>query len=190
MRVKGVALIVGLGLATACSTLEVHTDHDPRANFSEYKTYAWAPESSSKRAADISGVPSELIERRIRSAVDASLSSKGLKLAETPEKADLLVDDHLTQREQVESSGTSVGVGYGGGYGPWGAGIGFPVGNVRQYTQGTLVIDLIDADTKKLVWRGIASDALETPENSQEQINDAVAETLERFPPGAENKKG
>jgi hypothetical protein len=57
---------------------------------------------------------------------------------------------------------------------------------IRQYEEGTLVIDFVDAASRKLVWRGTGSGALEsepTPEETTRGIDRAVAKILEQFPP-------
>lgn len=168
----------------ACSTLEVHSDYDPRADFAQYRTYSWAPDAASKPASDISGVPSDLMESRIRAAIESQLGTRGLKQAKGGEKPDLLVRDQFAQSQQVEATGAGYSLGLGYGYGPWYGAFGGPsFPSVRQYTQGTLVIDLIDAETKRLVWRGIASDETAAPDESTEQINEVVAETLQKYPP-------
>jgi hypothetical protein len=182
---KGYLHSIGIiaSVLAACSTLRVSSDYDPKANFSQYRTYAW-PKEHASMAVDISGVPSGLIEQRIRSAVDAQLQVKGLRKVKDEERPDLYVYDHVTQRQKLESYGAGFGLGYGYGYGPWGVGgIASPIYNIRQYTEGTLVLDLVNAQNHQLVWRGIASDIVEEPKKSAEKIHHAVAETLKEFPP-------
>lgn len=50
---------------------------------------------------------------------------------------------------------------------------------------GTLVIDILDAETHELLWRGSAEGALidRRSDQSQEEIDAIVREVLERFPP-------
>jgi hypothetical protein len=53
---------------------------------------------------------------------------------------------------------------------------------VRQYKQGTLIIDLIDASTKELVWRGVGKSEI-TNEDREEQIKQVVSDILAKYPP-------
>ena len=172
---------LGLTWIAACSSLDVYTDHDPAANFSNYHTYAWLPESSGRAAPDISGMPSDLMEWRIRAAVDSQLGAKGLRKASSEERPDLMISDRVTQKEKVNA--TEGGAGFGYGWGPWSGGLSNPSSDIRQYTEGTLVLDFIDAGSKRLVWRGIASDVVEEPGKSAEKINQAVSKTLAKYPP-------
>jgi hypothetical protein len=175
--------VLALGGA-ACSTLSVHADHDPRADFTRYHTYAWSPDSGSKPASDISGLPSDLMENRIRATIEAQLATRGLKPAKAGEKPDLFVRDQLVQRQMLEGSGAGYSVGFGYGYGPWYGAIGGPLyPSVRQFTEGTLVIDLIDVDNHRLVWRGLANDELANLDDSPQQVDQIVTETLRRYPP-------
>ena len=86
---------------------------------------------------------------------------------------------------ESEPIDTRVGFGYGT-YGRRG-GIGIGTGtSVRQYDQGTLVIDFIDAATEQLVWRGTGSDRLYnqlTPEETTSKVNNLVKKIMEQYPP-------
>jgi hypothetical protein len=76
----------------------------------------------------------------------------------------------------------TVPVGYGWGW--WGfAGT---ETYVDQYEQGTLILDVIDAGSNKLIWRGSAAARVvddKTPEERTRRVNEAVEKILERFPP-------
>lgn len=72
---------------------------------------------------------------------------------------------------------------YGGFYYPWYYGPS-PV-TVSQYTEGTLFIDLLDANKKELVWQGIGTGALSTSsvERKEARIKEFVAEIMAEYPP-------
>jgi len=58
--------------------------------------------------------------------------------------------------------------------------------DVYQYQEGSLIIDIVDTKTHKLIWRGTARKVLDTnptPEERTATINAAVAKILEAFPP-------
>ena len=55
-----------------------------------------------------------------------------------------------------------------------------------EYLQGTLVLDIIDARTNELIWRGWANTVLDhdpEPEEVHMYVNEAVRKMLEEFPP-------
>ena len=57
-----------------------------------------------------------------------------------------------------------------------------------QYEEGSLILDFVDAKSKKLIWRGSAKaqiDNVDTPEKSEKLINEAVKEILKEYPPSS-----
>ena len=78
--------------------------------------------------------------------------------------------------------------GFGGGWG-WrrfgGGGFGEATTTTETYKVGTLVVDLFDTKTKKLIWRGVSSDTLSN--NSDKNIKNldkGVEKIFKQFPPG------
>jgi hypothetical protein len=143
---------------------KVNVDSDSSANFGQYRTYAWT-----------AGTPAAnpLAEERIHAAVEQQLAGKGFAPAESP---DVFVATHLTTREQKEL----VANGFGGGF----AFGGYATAQVETYVQGTLVVDLYDAHTKQLVWRGTGTGtASDKPEKNTEKMNKALAKMFEQYPP-------
>jgi hypothetical protein len=60
------------------------------------------------------------------------------------------------------------------------------VATVEQIPMGTLIVDLVDATAKELVWRGTATDTLKpraTPAEKEAPLSRAIAKMLEGFPP-------
>jgi hypothetical protein len=154
----------------ACSGLEVETEHDRKVNFSRFRTYAW-----------IAGVPARdpAIESQIHEAVDRELPFKGLVKAEEPAAPDLFVSTYVSVEEnrivQPDQWGYDLGP----------VGMGSSRVNVLTLPLGTLLVDLVDARTKKLVWRGQVSRAVDR-QISQEAIRKAVREVFRGYPPETE----
>ena len=158
-------------------------DYDVAADFSAYKTYAWSEktdEATSKSQAD-----SPLVHKRVRADIDENLQAKGLRSVDAAQ-ADLLVTYHLSVAVTGHtSSSVSIGVGSFGPHSSVGLSVGAPVGG-RAIKEGTLVIDLIDAKTKALVWQGSTSRKVSrspTPEKTNAKIDEAVGEILAKYPP-------
>jgi hypothetical protein len=78
---------------------------------------------------------------RLHSAVDAQLRGKGLTTNTT--RPDVIVATHVTTKERKEL------VANGFGYGPWGLGGGIGTASVETFVDGTLVVDLYDAQDEK-----------------------------------------
>ena len=83
---------------------------------------------------------------------------------------------------------------YSGGYGGYGwrgmGGMGWAsTTTVNEYTVGTLVVDIFDAKTKQLVFRGTASDELsDKPEKNAKKLAKASDKLFKDFPPGSVKK--
>ena len=100
---------------------------------------------------------------------------------------DFYVGFHLSLESRLDVRTINGHYGYGGygRHGRWGT-VGYPETRVRQYEQGTLIIDVADATHKKLVWRGWASDRLTrnpSQEDSERRVREVVAKVMEQFPP-------
>jgi hypothetical protein len=57
--------------------------------------------------------------------------------------------------------------------------------DVYQYREGTLIIDLMDANNNNLIWRGWGTAILDNGDIdlTEEKINHAVYKILKEFPP-------
>lgn len=170
--------VFALGLAAGCSSYQITSDYDSDAPFATYKTYKWVVDP-----ANASGnllLKNQLVGKRVKNATDGELAAKGMTLV-TSGDSDVMVAAHLTTQEKLNITDW----GYRWGPGPY-YGYG-PNVDVNQYTEGTLVIDMIDAKTKELVWRGLATGAIAStpppPEELEARIKDVVGSILAEYPP-------
>ena len=165
-------------LLTSCSSVRVASDYDRAADFNSYKTFAFFKTGIDK--AEIS----DLDKRRILRAIEAEMMAKGFTKSENP---DLLVSIFTKSQERVNVYNNTWGLGgWGwGGFGPgWGWGWNQPM--VSTSTQGTLFIDLIDANKKELVWQGRGVGTLNNTKNiekKEERIREFVSHILKEYPP-------
>jgi uncharacterized protein DUF4136 len=159
------ALCVAMTTTAIVYAQKVNVDSDPAAPFATYRTYAWVKGTPA---------PNPLSEDRLHSAVDARLAGRGLvKNGTAP---DLIVVTHVTTKEQKEL------VVNGFGYGGWWGG-GYSTASVDTSIEGTLVFDLYDAKTKKMVWRGVATaTASDKPTKNVEKMTKALDKMFEKFP--------
>lgn len=185
-------LILLLAFVTGCTSLPVQTDYDPDVEFSMFRTYAWL-----ERPPATDGDPrvddNPLLHQRIHTAIDTGLQSAGYSMAE-PAAADFLVSYYVTIENMTSVTYINNYWGYGPGRGSRRhynrARPGFyPVYSrpvVSEYEQGTLILDIIQPQGRRLVWRGSASQQLDysaDPEARQEKLNTTVSAILENFPP-------
>jgi hypothetical protein len=163
-----------------CATMDISTDWDPAVDFTTLRTYAWgkSAEPDDPRGND------SLIEGRVRTAVDRELAARGYAL-EQGGSVDFVVSYFAAVESKLDVRVLNDYYGYRPGWGSYDYGAGSRT-YVREYDQGTLVLDIANPDTSKLYWRGTAqtevTDAA-TPAESEAIINEAVTKMLERFPP-------
>ena len=150
---------------------QVKTDFDHQANFSQYKTYSWQeikPEDS-------------LWDARIKNAVDAELASKGWTRVDTNGDVTIVA----IKTPQTEKTFKTFYDGFGGGWRWRGfGGFGDATTTEQDFKKGTLVVDLYDAKTKQLIWRGSAEDALSNKaEKNEKNLDKGVTKMFKDFPP-------
>jgi hypothetical protein len=159
-------------MSTTALAQNITYDFDKDADFSRLKTYTWV------RGTNLND---ELNHKRIVSAVDAQLASKGLSKVTAGSNPDVLVAYHATFNRDLQINGFSSGWG-GYRFGPNRSGS----ARVEQILIGTLAVDLVDARTKTIVWRGIASkevDVKASPEKREKNINKAAEKLFKNYPP-------
>jgi len=175
-----------------CASVSVNTDYDSSANFSDLKTYKWSAEGPAKTGdSRIDG--NTLLDGRLRSAIDSALSVKGYQKVSSG-RPDFWVNYHVSAKDKtdVESFGPNYygGSYYGGGYrgGRYSGAYPMHGGGVTtfHYTEGTLLIDIIDPSTKHLIWRGTGTKIVNPDANSEQKVqnaNSAAQQILASFPP-------
>lgn len=166
-----------------CAGVAVQTDYDPAKapQLASYRTYAWLEQPVSNEAR----VNNPIMRGVVQAAVERELAAKGLRRAAPGVDPDVRIAWAAVVRDRVAIDTLPGWYGYsmGGWYGP-GWGFGAPMTRVREYVEGTLVVDLIDARANELVWRGVAeSEVADTAEQRAERLRESVHELFEGFPP-------
>ena len=193
-------LICGLLLA-GCDD-HVTVIRDPNIPIPKGSTWAWkagAPARDADRRPVVScdmisrgesiardpGAGHEIVRQRIRTAIEQTLSSKGLRQVSDPRDADFLVNYHVAVRRH----NVTLEHVYPGGYpglvcGPYGCweswGWGPPeVGyeNIR-FREGMVVFDFVKQSTKRLAYRAIGQKPVDRDTFNQDEINEFVHHML------------
>ena len=163
-------------LFSACSTIKVETDYNPDFTFGTLSAFTIIHK-------DHTG-DDTLANDRIINAVKNNLTAKGYK--ETNKStADYYVLFHTDVRSKtnIDTDYQHVGM-YPYRYGYQGA---MMTTSTRVYTydEGKLMVDIVDPDQNKIIWRGIATDRIkshETPEQRTEYIDEVITSVLKTFP--------
>ncbi len=160
------------------SAQQVKTDYDRSADFGQYKTYSWE-HVKTKEPLDVD---------RIKNAVNAALAAKGWTQVDSGGDVSIVAIE-MTRNQQTLNTFYN---GFGGGWG-WrrfgGGGFGEATTTTETYKVGTLVVDLFDAKTKQLIWRGTSSNTLSNNSDKNIKNLDKGADKMfKHFPPGSSKK--
>ena len=158
----GILLMLHSMIATAQS---VQTDYDRSFNLARLKTYGFDEQ------ARMPGDPlaaSPLNDRRIHAALDSELQAKGFSPNGQP---DFLIAYFVTTKQGLNIQDNRIGIG------PWDR---WGNINVKQVTEGTLMVVFLDSATRQEVWVGMASGTI-NPKNLDKEVNKSIAKLVQRF---------
>jgi hypothetical protein len=154
-------------------------EFDRSAEFAIYRTYSWKAGTPA---------PDERVQQRIEQAIDEQLEASGLtRLASA---GDLIVVTHTSTSRDAPADRDQFAY---GGWPGWGAssGQGAPSAEISQLPGGTLIVDLVDAETNKLVWRGVASGTIKrSSEKAEASVQKKIEKLFRNFPPGSQAAGG
>jgi len=181
-RTKTALSLLAAVSVVACGGVKYNSNFDPQASFDGFNTYAWAQRTPT--GDDDPRVYNDIVDRRIKLAADQALEAKGYQQSNSPT---FFVAWHGAIDGKMNVTTINNHYGYGWGYYRYGGmGMGTSQTYVNEWDEGTLLIDIIDAQSNNLVWRGTATAELrqsQNPEQQQQRLNEILAKLLERFPP-------
>lgn len=175
LRLRFAAAAVSTVAIAGCATMNVSSHIERAINFTQYRTYDWGP-ADALPTGDPRLDNNPFFHDYFQGSIEKQLARKGYtkSTASTP---DLLFHYHasVNHRFEVYSRDQQYGYCYQN-----------CEPQVIDYQQGTLVLDVGDTKTKRVVWRGWAQDSVEGIIDNQErlerQISEAVTRMMARFP--------
>ena len=164
LRPATLAVLLGLALCGATAgAADIKVQHDWQADFTRYQTWRWRKGTPA---------PDPAVDKQLRDAIESTLAARGLSRVES--RGDLAVVYHVAAENKigVENLGYKM---------PFFEG---RATRIRYLNEGTLVLDMIDTSTGKVVWRGEAHDATTpAPRAIERMIDEGIAQLLQDFPP-------
>src|SRR5215472_1409352 len=171
-------LLVTLLALTAAYGQKVNVDWDRSADFSKFHTYAWQTSTHPAKG---------LWNQRIIDGINQQLQSKGLKLVDSNPDLWVVYSNSIKKDQQVVGTGYNMGPGWGWG---WWGGPTTTTYNTYTYKEGTLVVDIADANGHTLLWRGTATDSVsDNSDKNIKTLNNAISKLFKNFPPKPNAKK-
>lgn len=173
---KGLALMaISLLLLASVGAVaqDVNTDYDRSYQLNQLHTFRFATQ---ERAANDALVNEPIIDKRIATALTKELTAAGMQTSDQPQ---FWIAYYGAVKDRVEVRSTGWGRPY------WGT------ANIETnyYSQGTLVVDFIDANTKQAVWRGTLSDTVE-PNRKHDKLEKAIAKLIKKFQSDVQKQQG
>jgi hypothetical protein len=168
MKRTGTLLGILTGALTlACSTMTTSVDYDHTVNWSQFHTFQIVGGTQS---------PDTFTQKRIEDGITSALTSKGWQAVTS--NPDVTVSPHVVLSAEKQWNATSTG-----GFRRMGGGMG-------QATQtevpiGTIVVNMTNAKTGELIWRGMSQDQVSGGGSDNGKVQQAMQELFKNFPPPA-----
>lgn len=191
-----------LVLLASCTTTykTVYSDYDRSADFTQYKTFAWLPDK-----ADTANSPynNEIIRNNIRNYLGQCLSDRAYSFnGENPDLLLQLVVTNAKKERVVTTSYPSLYYfrpyyfgslyynpyhynyyyNYYPAYGPYSYGPNSSNTQKVEYVNGAITLNVIDRNTKKLIWTGTAEGDIYDPSLISQDIHPAVHSIIAQYP--------
>src|SRR5271157_622830 len=159
------AMLVSIA-STIAAGQQVSVNYNHQASFSQYHTYAWGSNNTNQ-------IRNSILAQVAQQDINAAMRGKGLQMVQESQNPDLILTANGGLRQQTSWSA-------------WGMrGIGGGMGGIspEQNVEATMIVDLYDAKTQSLVWRGIAQNTLNNNGNkNQEMVQKAVTKMFKQWP--------
>ncbi len=159
------SVTIGL-ISTIAAGQQVSVNYNHSQSFASYHTYAWGSENANK-------IQNSILAQVAAQDIDAALQGKGWQKVQENQNPDVVVTANGGLKEQTS-------------YSAWGMrGIGGGMGSItpEQNVIGTMIVDLYDAKTQSLIWRGLAQNSLNNNGNkNQQMVQKAVAKMFKQWP--------
>jgi hypothetical protein len=176
-RLSRLAGLVALSVAlTGCATMNVSSHVQRGLDFTQYRTWDWG-EPDALPTGDPRLDKDPFFQDRFQGAVEKQMAAQGLERS-AKESADLLIHYHasITQRIDVNLVDSGYGYCYDDDC----------TVRVTEFEAGTLVLDVVDARTNRVIWRAWAQDTIDdvlgNRDKMAERIDEAVRRMFETFP--------
>jgi len=165
-------------------------DFDPDIDFSRFKTFTIIGGQDLDRSGWLSEPE---MRERFKNFVGGALETRGLvEVPNDDSKSQLAVRFWVARRAKQDVTVIDYGPStFWGGYPPYWTGVwghSYEEYVVHNYSEGTLVLDLIDRATKDLVWRTILKQRIEDRAKAYAEAKENLYKAMAELPPSVAAK--
>jgi hypothetical protein len=176
LRTSLLAVALAAGVATGVPALaKVSIVQTPSAALAAGSSYAWAPVWGVALGVPTPAIVNEITAQQLQAATDEALSAKGYRRIENPAEADLIVAYRVIMGHRVDAD-------LDGRPAPFGPGRADYNRRTSQKTQGTLVLDLIERRTGRLVYRATSEKDVSSKDAEPQRLNSALKDMTKSLP--------
>jgi len=194
-----------LFISVRCSTYtNVYSNYDKSVDFSQYQTFAWAPDSGVVVPRELEAYDNDIVRNNAKNYITHSLTSRGFLV--NIDSPDLVLNLVLLneKQEKIVTYNNYPSYPYGGyyfynpyyfpyyypryRYYTW-FGWGPPFYDERTtttvtktYVKGTITLNMYDRQLRKLVWTGSAEGNIYDPKYIQYDVHPAIDRLMKKFP--------
>jgi hypothetical protein len=181
MKIKLIVLLFAIGASLSASAQKIKVVYNKETNFAQFKTFAWAP---------MGAVSHPMLAANVVGAVEQELKARGLRKVEINDNPGLVIKVYGSIDQDSTFYSTDPLYNATGGIPPFDPSFSGPLLEGMQFGstsvtihKGQLVVDLIDAAHKKLVWRGMSQENLaHNPDKLVSQVNTAITKMFKQYP--------
>ena len=191
----GAILALMLGCLSSCSPA-VNVQQKAGVDFSKYHTYDWAKTEVKSANSQNPIYNSSLNDEMIQGAISKELAQRGIQQVQGKARPDFYLTYHLYIEEAERTIPNPPTPGYAYpynmmyrgrfmpiNYGYWYTSPSYNTGySTETFNEGTMILDVVDAKSHNLVWRGSMADAVSDPARIGPEFSKSAREILEKFP--------
>jgi hypothetical protein len=184
MKMPATLAAILVAAATACNPVTVRTTVAPDAHLANLRTFTIAtPKVKKANAVSDNNDPmlsNSISNQALRQDLTMDFQAKGYTL--TSNSPSFAVAYYASAQQKLDVTDWDYGYSYWGYHRFW-RGYGYPVETVQQYTEGTVIVDVIDPATKELLWRGQGqANVSQDPSTYTAELAKTVQAIVAKFP--------
>lgn len=161
-----------LSMAACGAATRVNASLERGMNFTQYKSYMWAADDRFN-----TGDPrldnNRFFQNRLRGRVDQVMRARGFEQTSAA-TAELVIHYHANITQQMDVNALDAKYGY------------CETCHSSIYDAGTITLDMVDARSNTLVWRGWSEGSLDGIDSQaliEARLDEAVTKILQKLPP-------
>jgi hypothetical protein len=174
-RILVLAPALATVLVAGCATSTAGFHMERTVDFAVYHTYLWGPPDALP-VGDPRLDNNSMFRDELQGTAEKQFAIKGYQLVH--ERPDLLVHYHASVNQRIDVDKTDRAYGY--------CATSACEPQVVEYEQGTIIIDVVDARTNRVIWRGWSQDSMtgiiDHQDRLKKQVEEGVAKLLASLP--------